>query len=337
MTRVLLVVPREYVPQAVEALYDMRLLHLHDHVEGRDGLDLGKPLEGASETSETLIRLRAMIATLGIKGQEVETPLPVSTVMRELEEKFEHLESEIETLGDNRTRLTNESRNIEQRLTMLEPYLHLGLDLSHYNEYENVEVIVGSITGDIGKAMARTDVRYELFLPKDPSKSSVFALFVDTDRADEVRTLLQEMSFQPAPVFEGEGDPRAMRVQLREGLAKVKSNLEEAELNIKRIREVHGDSLLAAEEQLSIKVEKMESPLRCGSTANVLFAEGWVPAAKRSDLELGLQRAVGDHYHIEVLTDEDAFEGHTGAVAADGGEPDETAEEDHGENDIIAE
>ncbi|NIT77680.1 MAG: hypothetical protein GWO44_12520, partial [Thermoplasmata archaeon] len=83
----LLVVPREYVPQAVEALYDMRILHVHDHVEGRDGLDLGKPLEGASETSEMLIRLRAMIATLGIKGQEVESPLPVRSVMRELEDK----------------------------------------------------------------------------------------------------------------------------------------------------------------------------------------------------------------------------------------------------------
>jgi V/A-type H+-transporting ATPase subunit I len=337
MTRVLLVVPREHVPGAMEALYDMRILHVHDHMEGRDGLALGKPLDGASETSEMLIRLRAMIATLGIKGQEVESPLPVNTVMRELEEKFEHLEEQIDTLGDNRSRLTNESRNIEQRLTVLEPYLHLGLDLSHYNEYESVEVIVGSVTGDINKALGRTQVRHELFLPKDPSKSSTFALFVDKDRADEVRTMLQEMNFQPAPVFEGEGDPRSMRVQLKEGLAKVKSNLEEVELNLKRIREVHGDSLLAAEEQLSINVEKLESPLRCGSTANVLFTEGWVPKNKISDLELGLRKAIQDNYHIEVLTDEDVLEGHTKPVAADGGEPDGSEADDHDDIDPVAE
>ncbi len=328
MTRVLLVVPREYVPQAVEALYDMRILHVHDHVEGRDGLDLGKPLEGASETSEMLIRLRAMIATLGIKGQEVESPLPVRSVMRELEDKFERLESEIETLGDNRTRLTNESRNIEQRLAMLEPYLHLGLDLSHYDEYESVEVIVGSVTGDVNRAMQATGVRYELFHSKDPSKSSVFALFVDADQADKVRTLLQEMNFQPAPVFEGEGDPRDMRLQLREGLAKVRSNLKETKLNITRIREVHGDSLLAAEEQLSIQVEKMESPLRCGSTANVLFTEGWVPSSKLSDLELGLRKAIDDKFHLEVMTEEDAKAGHGVPVAADGGEADGSEEEE---------
>jgi V/A-type H+-transporting ATPase subunit I len=300
-------------------------------MEGRDGLDLGKPLEGASETSVMLIRLRAMIATLGIKGQEVESPLPVRTIMAELEERFDHLEEQIETLGENRTRLGNEGRNIEQRLALLEPYLHLGLDLSHYNDYENVEVIVGSVTGDIYKAMERTNISYELFGPKDPAKSSVFAMFADSDRSDEVRSLLTEMNFQPTPVFEGEGDPRAMRVKLKEGQAKAASNLEEVELNIKRIRDVHGDSLLAAEEQLSIEVEKMESPLRCGATANVTFTEGWVPSSKLSDLELGLRKAIEDNYHIEVLTDEDAFEGHEKAVAADGGEPDGSDEDDHHE------
>jgi len=332
------VVPKEHIPGAVEALYDMRLLHVHDHVEGRDGLDLGKPLEGASDTSEMLIRLRAMIATLGIKGQEVESPLPVSTIMRELEEKFNHLEERIESLGENRNRLRSESRNIEQRLTLLEPYLLLGLDLSYYNEYENVDVIVGSVTGDVSKAMERTDIRYELFRPKDPAKTSVFALFVDTDRADEARSLLQDMTFQPLPVFEGKGDPREMRVQLKEGHAKVNSNLEKVELNLKRIRDVRGDSLLAAEEELSIQVEKMESPLRCGTTANALFTEGWVPSNRLTELELGLRKAIDDNFHIEVLTDEEVFEGHNKAVAADGGEPDGASDDEgHDELDLAGE
>jgi V/A-type H+-transporting ATPase subunit I len=332
MTRVLLVVPREHVPLAVEALFDMHLLHVHDHVEGRDGLALGKPLEGASEISVTLIRLRAMIATLGIADIEIERPMPVRTVMRELEEKFDRLEDEIETLGENRNRLRNENRNIEQRLLALEPYMSLGLDLSHYTDYESVEVIVGTATGDVSRPLQAKGINFELFLPKDAGKSGLFALFVDADRADEAKSILGELSFQPAPLFEGEGDPRAMRVHLKEGHAKVKSRLEEVELNLKRIREVHGDSLLAAEEQLSIDIEKAESPLRCGATPNALFAEGWVPSNKLSDLELGLRKAIDDKFHIEVLTDEDVFEGHTTPVAADGGEPDgsDPEEEAHG-------
>lgn len=330
MTRVLLVVPMDHVPAAVEALYEMRLLHVHDHVEGRDGLELGRPLEGAAEVSEILIRLRAMIATLGISGKTLDRPLPVATVMKELETRFEHLESQVETLGENRTRLRNEARNIEQRLVALEPYIALGLDLSTYTPYESLEVMVGTVVGDIQRAMERTDIRHELFRSKDPSKTGLFALFVDRDRADEVRALLGTMNFQGLPTFEGEGDPREMRVQLKEGHAKVESSLKEVELDIEKIRNIHGDSLLAADEHLAIQVEKAESPLRSGATPNVLLTEGWVPTRRLTELELGLSKAVGEAFHIEVLTDEDVA-GHHGAVAADGGEPDGSQEEEeHG-------
>ena len=131
MTRVLIVVPRDKVPAATSALFDLQLLHVHDHVEGRDGLALGQPLEGASESSTMLIRLRAMIATLDISEISVDIPRPVVSLMEELEAKFDHLENEIETLGDNRNRLRTETRNIEQQMTNLEPYISLGLDLGH--------------------------------------------------------------------------------------------------------------------------------------------------------------------------------------------------------------
>ena len=334
MTRILLVVPRAHVHAAVEALYDLQLVHVHDHTEGRYGLELGKPLEGASEASETLIRLRAMIATLGIADRDVDRALPVERVMEELEAKFEHLESEIETAGENRNRLRNESRNIEQRIASLEPFISLGLDLDLYMPYENVDVIVGQCSGDIQRAMDRTDIPYELFRPKDPSKTGIFALFVDTDRGDETRAILGELNYQVVPVFEGEGDPRAVRVTLKEGLAKVNTSLEEVELDIKRIRKIHGDTLVAAEEHLSIEVEKAESPLRCGGTPNALFMEGWLPAKRLSHLRKTLDSAVGDAYHVEVIYEEEERAREAAEVAADGGEEEDGAEEegDHHED-----
>ena len=85
MTRVLIVVPKDKVPAATSALYDMQLLHVHDHVEGRDGLALGHPLKGASVASEMLIRLRAMIATLEISEVTVDMRRPITSLMEELE------------------------------------------------------------------------------------------------------------------------------------------------------------------------------------------------------------------------------------------------------------
>jgi V/A-type H+-transporting ATPase subunit I len=81
-------------------------------------------------------------------------------------------------------------------------------------------------------------------------------------------------------------------------------------------------------------VEKAESPLRSGATENVLFTEGWVPTKHLSDLNLGLRKAVGDAYHVEVLEDEG--EGHHAAVAADGGDADGTAVEDEEEEDFAS-
>ncbi len=328
MTRVLIVVPKDKVPAATSALYDLQLLHVHDHVEGRDGLALGHPLKGASVASEMLIRLRAMIATLEIPEVTVDMRRPITSLMEELEAKFDHLEHEIETLGDNRNRLRAETRNIEQQMKNLEPYISLGLDLDVYRDYETLEVIVGNLTGDPWKVLRNAKIPFELFKAKDASKTGLFALFIEQDRTDEVRAIIGEFNFTPVPSFEGKGDPRTMRVRLKEKLAKVNSSLEEVELDLKTIRKVHGESLFAAEEHLSIQIEKAESPLRCGSTPNALFVEGWVPTKRMADLEGTLTDAVGDSYHIEVLTDEELTGHSTAAVAADGGEPTSEEEEE---------
>lgn len=329
MTRVLIVVPKDKVPAATSALFDLQLLHVHDHVEGRDGLALGHPLAGASKASEMLIRLRAMIATLEISEITVDMPRPADTLMEELEAKFDHLENEIETLGDNRNRLRTATRNIEQQMTSLEPYISLGLDLDLYQDYETLEVIVGNLTGDPWKVINNAKIPFELFKATDASKAGLFALFIKKDRTDEVRAIIGEFNYTSIASFDGEGDPRTVRVRLKEKLAKVNSSLEEVELDLKTIRKVHGESLFAAEEHLSIQVEKAESPLRCGGTPNALFMEGWVPSKMKAQLEETLTDAVGDSYHIEVLNDEDLMDHAKTALAADGGEPTSEGEVEH--------
>ncbi|MCK4300311.1 MAG: hypothetical protein KAX80_12295, partial [Planctomycetes bacterium] len=209
------------------------------------------------------------------------------------------------------------------------PYMFLGLDLGSYRDYETLDIIVGNITGDPWKVLNNAKIPFELFKAKDASKASLFALFYNKDRMDEVRAILGEFNFIPVPSFEGEGDRRTVRVRLKEKLAKVNSSLEEVELDLKTIRKVHGESLFAAEEHLSIQIEKAESPLRCGGTPNALFVEGWVPTKRMADLETALTDTVGDSFHVEVLTDEELVEHGNATVAADGGEPTSEGEVEH--------
>ena len=328
MTRVLLVLPRSRLRAAVEALYDLQVLHIRDHVEGRDGLRIGTPVEGASEASETLIRIRSMIATLDLEEHEVKRPIPVSTMLEELKERFELIEGEVRTLGENRTRLETEVRNIDQKIEAMDPFIALGLDLELYRPYDSLVVLVGTASGDPAKALTAAGLPHEIFTPKRGGLAGLVAVFVAKDHEEEAKAVLSGLNFSPIPLPECIGDPRAVCHVLTEGKARTDSALEEVNHDLEHLRDTYDDLLVAAEEHLTIEVDKTESPLRFGSTANALTVEGWVPTGRLGDLEAALKAAVDDAYHIEVLEDEPEGHAHSGAaeVANDGGEPVDDAE-----------
>src|SRR5438034_9057193 len=69
MTRALIVGPRENLEATVERLYGLKLVHIVDHREGEEGLEIGRPLPTASEASEILVKLRS-IACPPARGDE---------------------------------------------------------------------------------------------------------------------------------------------------------------------------------------------------------------------------------------------------------------------------
>src|SRR5438093_268683 len=70
MTRALIVGPRENLEATVERLYGLKLVHIVDHREGEEGLEIGRPLPTASEASEILVKLRSIASVLQLE----ETP-----------------------------------------------------------------------------------------------------------------------------------------------------------------------------------------------------------------------------------------------------------------------
>src|SRR2546430_8373092 len=75
MTRALIVGPRENLEATVEHLYGLKLVHIVDHREGEEGLEIGRPLPTASEASEILVKLRSIASVLQLE----ETPDRKST------------------------------------------------------------------------------------------------------------------------------------------------------------------------------------------------------------------------------------------------------------------
>jgi V/A-type H+-transporting ATPase subunit I len=322
MRRVLVAVARPRTGAVVAALHELRALHIREQREGCDGLGLCPPLEGASEASETLIRIRAMISALGLANHRPEGRRPAGEVMEELERRLPEVETEVNVLIEERARKEGERRSLQQRLEALEPYVALGLPMELYAPYESLRVFVGHIPKDPTALLEGAHIAHELFRGRGRAHARLVAIFVDADQADEAQAFLVKEGLSSIPLQEGKGDAAALCDDIRAKQEQLKADLDGVKERLSRVRASAADMLVVAEEHLSIEVEKLESPLRFGGTRNTTIVEGWVPTARLPDLERALETAAGGAYHLEEEEDFTPMAHGRGraAVANDGGE-----------------
>src|SRR2546427_13214578 len=81
MTRALIVGPRDNLEATVEGLYGLKLVHIGDHREGEEGLEIGRRLPTASEASEILVKLRSTASVLQLDEKNA---LPTEEVAGDL-------------------------------------------------------------------------------------------------------------------------------------------------------------------------------------------------------------------------------------------------------------
>src|SRR5439155_669805 len=113
MTRALIIGPRENLEATVESLYGLKLVHIVDHREGEEGLEIGRPLPTASEASEILVKLRSIASAL-----QLEETKPASTeeVAGDLREKILSLELNISEEDAARKKTQDRLEEVEKRL-----------------------------------------------------------------------------------------------------------------------------------------------------------------------------------------------------------------------------
>src|SRR6266511_3999774 len=94
MTRALIVGPRDELEATIERLYDLKLLHIVDHKEGEEGLEIGKPLLKASEASEILVKHRSLASVLQLEEAE---PAAETGLTGDLRQRSEEHTSELQS------------------------------------------------------------------------------------------------------------------------------------------------------------------------------------------------------------------------------------------------
>lgn len=319
MQRTLIVSSKGHQAKVIETLHDLRSVHFIDFSNERggafEGFRLGEPLAEGEAASEHLIRIRALLRQLDLEGKEPQRALAALDVEARLESQLGEVEravtGTIEVRETARAQLA-EGREVEAKL---QPLRALPLRLDDYRGYDSLTVFVGRadvarLEAELGSLKAR-----EHLLVKG---DDMFALFVEKKDASAFQEALYRVGYTDVEVPEGKGSPDERIREIQSGRASLEAQARQADEQVKRLAEQHRDFLLAAEEHLSIIVEKAEAPLSFASTENAFVVDAWVPTVDVQKVRQALDAATGGNVHIELLESGSAH-GHGHGAHADAG------------------
>ncbi|OGS46404.1 MAG: hypothetical protein A3K66_04245 [Euryarchaeota archaeon RBG_16_67_27] len=283
MTRALIVGPRERMEGVIETLYGLKILHIVDHREGTEGLDIGKPLGRASDASEILVKLRSIAAILQID----EKAAGAEGEAGELREKILALELNISEEDAAKKKTQGLLADLQRRIEEIRPFALLPLSLADYRGYESLEVLVGRVPREIAGLESVTR-EHEAFLAQD-----VLAVFVAKASASAMREHLAQRGFAALTVPEGDGSPAPILTELLGEKDRWETRLAEVEQRLVTLRERYAGFLVAARVRLEVEVEKAEAPLRFAVTEHSFVVEGWVPSEKFEAIRADLANVPG--------------------------------------------
>ena len=325
MSKVSVTGSRAVMDDVVETVHEQHLIHLSDYDGSWDGFEPGDPVEGADEASEKLVTVRSLESILDLDEEDA-GPSRIVTE-DELDEELEAVRTEVNELEDRRGELEDDLREVEERLDAVEPFAELGLDLDLLAGYDTLQVAVGEGDAEAVRGALSTadDVRaFEVF----EGEGALAAFAYPDPGADEdvLDDALVGVDFATLTVPDAEGSPEEYVRELEHQRQKLESELDSVEQELENVKLDAAGFLLAAEEKLSIEVQKAEAPLNFATTENAFVAEGWIPSERYTEFASALQDAVGDRVEVDELerASYDAHEaqapgGSDDEVAADGG------------------
>ncbi len=296
MSRVSVTGSKPVMDDVIGTVHDLHLLHLTEYDGSWEGFSPGDPVEGADEAAEKLVTVRSLKTILDVDEADIEATNQVVTD-ETVEEELEAVRKEVNELDDRRDEVRDELQGVEERLDTMEPFVDLGVDIDLLSGYDSLAVRVGQADpGDVEAALADSQIdAFELIAGEE-----VVGVFAYTDEAT-LQSALVGATFTELEVPEGEGSPEEYLAELAERKADLEAELEAVEDDLDQTADDVGPFLLAAEEELTVEVQRREAPLSFATTENAFVAEGWIPTAEYDEFVATLHGAVGEHVDISEL------------------------------------
>jgi len=331
MSKVSVTGSKGVMDDVVEAVHDCNLLHVTEYDGSWDGFQPGNPIDGAEEASEKLVTVRSIESILDVDDEDAG---PTRIVTDEaLEEELGDIRERVNDLEDRRDEIRTELGSVEERIAAVEPFATLGIDLDLLSGYDTLDVVVGDGNVDtVERAVVDADGIDAVEVFAEDDIVAVVARPTENAGDDVLTDALVGIDFTAIEVPDAEGAPEEYVAELEHRQQQLESKLRTVQNELDEVKLDAAGFLLAAEEKLSIDVQKREVPLSFATTDNAFVAEGWIPTDEYTDFAATITDAVGDHVEVEELeraafksdgseVHEDVAAGSAeGAAATDGGD-----------------
>ncbi len=295
MRKVMIIGPTARLNDTIEALHGLNILHFTDAGLEAGGLFReGKPMEGASEYSDRLLKIRAAKQLIGQRKEnsfkrftDDEIDSGIAAVMSAVDD--------ILNTSKEKQSLLDRIRYIEEKRGEIEPLASFPVALEHYGGLASLEAFVGTVKADVGEEIRRVTDRFKLYTAVD---GRFIALFVDREYSGRVRTLLSSFEFREFKVPVLEGNAAEKVAEFNSEIDELRLRIAALDTKLLEMSEKSSGLLNAAEEVMSADVSKAEAPLRFSVTEREFVARGWVPAEDLARLSSGIAAATSGRVYV---------------------------------------
>ncbi len=300
MSKVSVTGSRRVLEDVVEAVHDQHRLHLTEYDDSWEGFAPGDPTGDAEAAAERLVTVRSLESILDVGPADAGPTRMLSD--EELATELEDVRERVNALEDRRDEIEDRIREIDEALETVEPFVALGVDLDLLAGYDTLQVAVGEGDADaVERAVVDADDLREFEVFAADGVVAAFARPAPGAGEGALSDALVGVEFAALETPDADGDPSAYVEELAAERDELAAELESVEAEAVALREEVGGFLLAAEETLSVQVQKAEAPLSFATTENAFVAEGWIPSAEYTAFERTLAEAVDDRVEVEEL------------------------------------
>ena len=303
LSRTIIIGLKDQLETTIEILHKLDVVHIIDYAKGSDQtINIGKPTAKSSDASDKVLTLRSSAKLLELDEEKpAEEKMTIEQIAKDIDRKILSLEQEITKVTQEKTTLEDQLNSIDDQISQLIPFSSISIPLENYFEHKHVDVFAGSIQDikKLEKNMQSLTDEYELFRSTDVE--NVVVLFVSKSFHDPVVQMLADCRYTEIKIPSGTRLPGKLVGQLENDRLEIHNRLENISMQLEEVRRKHGEFILAAEEYLSIEVQKAEAPIRFAATHHSFIVDCWIPTTDVEHVKKTLEDETNNALYIETL------------------------------------